>query len=958
MTRVFLHIFNLSITASWLIAAVLLVRWIIKGKTPRWVSCLLWAFVGLRLVIPFYFESEFSIIPSKETVIPEAVYGEASTAIDEPEEEIGQQNGEQNGQQNGEQLGTEKPDFGGEVSASPLPEVSVGENITADGNQPEKIEVAPSKKEPTEYIHSGFQALDERVNEAINDAESEETAEEVGVVRRVTEVASVVWLCGVVLMLVYAVVNYLLLKNRVSVFVPEKGNVRRSENVGSPFILGFVRPKIYLPFGLSKETEEHIIAHEIAHLNRRDHWIKPLGFALLSVYWFNPLVWVAYILLCRDIEYACDEKVVKEMGEDARKAYATALLECGVKRNIIAACPVAFGEIGVKDRVKSALSYKKPMLWIIIAAVVISAVTAGVFLLAPKDEEDASSAEESSETVSEEVSEESEEESVDESSAAIDNSEDETSNDETSGEDPNENQTPITGNLEHKKYVFETNFKDDEFNDSNSPCYVINSKEEFETLYIDYLFQPSQELKVFANDLSEDYFETKSWVVVFIKAPTPPKEYTIDRLYRNGNHVDFDVSYQLQNNTIDAEEHVIVIAETQKTDLNGVSEVKSTVTRIQAFHPTVWNGTAANGFESGNGNQNSPYEIKTAEQLAYLAKTVNEGNDYAGKYIVLSEDIKLNDDTTSNEWTPIGSSKPFKGNFDGQFKMIYGFYINSEQSQQGLFGYLVGATIKNVAVEGTVNCGGFSGGIVGNAISSRIENCSNMAVVSGSEAVGGIVGCMVRGDIINCDNYADISGVKKVGGIVGYHSGNEYSGFALKNCYNAWGKVTAEEDSCGGIAGLVSGVAVSECKNSESVTGKRFVGGIVGELDGAISDCYNIGAINGTIGVGGIAGKASGEIKHCFNTGNIVGTNVGGVVGGTFNVLEVKECYFLENGELKGIGCVIKSLSGSVSDYEYKSGEADPLTAEQMKKQESFVGFDFVNVWKMQSKTPMLQRVG
>lgn len=386
MTKVFLHIFNLSITASWLIAAVLLVRWIIKGKTPRWVSCMLWAFVGLRLVIPFYFESDFSIIPSKETVIPEAVYGEVSEEIREPEVSVG------------EQIGGETEQIGGEVSVSPLPETSVGENITADGNQaePEKIEVAPSKKEPTEYIHSGFQALDERVNEVINEAESEETAEEVGVVRRVTEAASVVWLCGVVLMLVYAAVNYLLLKKRVSVFVPEKGNIRRSENVGSPFILGFVRPKIYLPFGLTKETEEHIIAHELAHLNRRDHWIKPLGFALLSVYWFNPLVWVAYILLCRDIEYACDEKVVKEMGEDARKAYATALLECGVKRNMIAACPVAFGEIGVKDRVRSALSYKKPMLWIIIAAVVISAVTAGVFLLAPKDGEDASSVEESS----------------------------------------------------------------------------------------------------------------------------------------------------------------------------------------------------------------------------------------------------------------------------------------------------------------------------------------------------------------------------------------------------------------------------------------------------------------------------------------------------------------------------------------------------------------------------------
>ena len=194
---------------------------------------------------------------------------------------------------------------------------------------------------------------------------------------------SFVWAFGMAVMLIHAAVSYIGLRKKVDTAVIVRDNIFRSENVASPFVLGIVRPKIYLPFKMDGQDAEHVIAHETAHVSRRDHWWKPLGFLLLTVHWFNPLMWLAYVLLCRDIELACDEKVIKKLADEQRADYSQALLTCSVDRRTIAACPLAFGEVGVKERVKSVLNYKKPAFWLVAAAVIVCTAAAVCFLTDP-----------------------------------------------------------------------------------------------------------------------------------------------------------------------------------------------------------------------------------------------------------------------------------------------------------------------------------------------------------------------------------------------------------------------------------------------------------------------------------------------------------------------------------------------------------------------------------------------
>ena len=196
-------------------------------------------------------------------------------------------------------------------------------------------------------------------------------------------VAGILWLAGIAAMLLYTAVSYFLLRRRVATAVLLRNNIYQSENVDSPFVLGIIKPKIYLPFQMDGKNLEHVIAHEESHIRRKDHWWKPFGFVLLALHWFNPLMWLGYILLCRDIELACDEKVIKEMDNENRADYTQALVACSVNRRRIAACPLAFGEVGVKERVKSVMNYKKPAFWIIVAAVVTCVAVAVCFLTNP-----------------------------------------------------------------------------------------------------------------------------------------------------------------------------------------------------------------------------------------------------------------------------------------------------------------------------------------------------------------------------------------------------------------------------------------------------------------------------------------------------------------------------------------------------------------------------------------------
>lgn len=313
MDNLFIDFLNTSITASYIIIAVILVRAIFK-KIPRKFVCILWAIAGLRLVMPFSIESAFSLIPSAQTFEP----------------------------------------------------------IT--GNNPGL------------QINSGVSVIDMPVNEYLGDRYAEGITVPANLKDTMASVAAVIWLIGIAAILFYGIISYLKLKKTVSTAVLLKDNIMQSESVVSPFILGIFKPKIYIPFGMDEGTQSYVVSHEAAHIKRRDHWIKPIGFLILAVYWFNPLVWVAYTMLCRDIEIACDEKVISLMNGEERKEYASALLDCAVNRRRIAACPLAFGEVGIKERVKGVMSYKKPAFWVIIIAVIACIVAAVCFLTNPKNE--------------------------------------------------------------------------------------------------------------------------------------------------------------------------------------------------------------------------------------------------------------------------------------------------------------------------------------------------------------------------------------------------------------------------------------------------------------------------------------------------------------------------------------------------------------------------------------------
>lgn len=219
----------------------------------------------------------------------------------------------------------------------------------------------------------------------------------------VMNILGTIWITGVIIMLLYSFVSYYRLYRITGASVRLRENIFRCDLIDTPFILGIVRPRICLPSGMEGDQMEYVVAHERAHLERRDHWWKPVGFLLLSVYWFQPLCWAAYILLCRDIELACDEKVIRTLGGESKKAYAEALLSCSVRHSAVTACPLAFGEVGVKERIKNVLHYKKPAFWIILAAILCCIITGVCFLTEPKKEGEGTSHEEETAAYMEDV---------------------------------------------------------------------------------------------------------------------------------------------------------------------------------------------------------------------------------------------------------------------------------------------------------------------------------------------------------------------------------------------------------------------------------------------------------------------------------------------------------------------------------------------------------------------------
>lgn len=235
----------------------------------------------------------------------------------------------------------------------------------------------------TPQIHTGVFSINSAVNPVLAEKYPVNETASINPFHAKIAVFSVIWIVGMVVMAMYSALSYAMLRRRVFIATQLRKGVKQSENIDSPFVLGIIRPTIYIPYSLKDEDLEYVIAHEEAHIRPKDHLWKPLGFLILAFHWFNPFVWLAYILLCRDIEAACDEKVIKEMGDSGRRGYSRALLNCSIRHRSIAACPIAFGEVGVKTRIKSVMNYRKPTLWIVATAMVIVLIAAVCFLTYP-----------------------------------------------------------------------------------------------------------------------------------------------------------------------------------------------------------------------------------------------------------------------------------------------------------------------------------------------------------------------------------------------------------------------------------------------------------------------------------------------------------------------------------------------------------------------------------------------
>ena len=318
MGVIFLNLLNMSITASWLILAVLGIRLLFR-RIPKWITCLLWGVVAIRLIFPFSIESVFSLQPSAEPI-------RTSTMVE------------------------------GEL-----------------------IPYVPS-------VDSNIGVVENTINPALAETFAYQETQSVAPLQIVTEIAGGLWLCGMVVLLILALVSMIKLRLCVREAVLYRENIYICDAVKSPFILGIIRPRIYLSSSLSEEEMAYIIAHESAHLKRKDHLWKPFGYLLLCIYWFNPLCWVAYIMLCKDIELACDEKVIRDMDFEDKKKYSRVLLSCATQRRLVMMCPLAFGEVGVKDRVKLVLNYKKPSFWIVLISMAACVVVAICFLTEPKSD--------------------------------------------------------------------------------------------------------------------------------------------------------------------------------------------------------------------------------------------------------------------------------------------------------------------------------------------------------------------------------------------------------------------------------------------------------------------------------------------------------------------------------------------------------------------------------------------
>ena len=317
MEGIFVKLLNMSISASVLILIAVLLRGVLR-RSPKWIHCLLWGLVAVRLVCPLSFESSFSLAPRADFV----------------ETKLGVQ------------------------------------------------------REDGRYMNSATD-VSKMLNDDLDNAQKKNLANKGNADRQGDwKKISWTWFTGVVLLLGYAAISYLRFRKKVQASVRLRDGIYVCDNIRTPFILGVIRPGIYLPSDMDEVQTDNVIAHERAHLSRLDQVWKPLGYCLLAVYWFNPLCWLAYVLFCRDMELACDEKVIRDMDVEDKKVYSRVLLSFSDPSHRIAAGPLAFGEIGVKKRIQSVLNYRKPAFWMVGLAILALVVTSLCFLTNPKEAND------------------------------------------------------------------------------------------------------------------------------------------------------------------------------------------------------------------------------------------------------------------------------------------------------------------------------------------------------------------------------------------------------------------------------------------------------------------------------------------------------------------------------------------------------------------------------------------
>ncbi len=311
MSKLFLTVLGMSFTSCYIILFVILIRLLLK-KAPKVISYILWGVVAFRLIIPFSFESMFSLVPQSANTIP--------------------------------------------IQRETVYQYSLPVNI-------------------------GTEAADSFVNQVLYELNTEAN---VNPFQKYIKAGTYIWILGIIVLLIYSLVSVLLIKRNLKSAKLIEQNIYEAENLKTPFVLGMLRPKIYLPVGLNVEERSYILLHEQTHIQRKDHIVKVLAFLILSIHWFNPLVWISFMLMSTDMELSCDERVLREMGEDIKKSYANSLLSLAAGKHIVSGIPLAFGEGNVSGRIKNVLNYKKPRFWIIFVGLMVIIVASICLLSNPK----------------------------------------------------------------------------------------------------------------------------------------------------------------------------------------------------------------------------------------------------------------------------------------------------------------------------------------------------------------------------------------------------------------------------------------------------------------------------------------------------------------------------------------------------------------------------------------------